>query len=220
MAEITNAASPTAPASPLPSEHKGILDTFFHRDQPKQEGQALTVSSESIFAAKQSASSAPAITNSATHTIIASSAYTIAVPKEGFWAKIEHAFETLFGRTAPWLSIASNILPLVAPLLVTLLDLTGGPAATAGVQLVINKIEGDMALAHALILQGQATPTLTGALNTIQSNLASILELSQVKDPKVADNITSVVTLITGEIEALIKALPTSANLVLPAPAA
>jgi hypothetical protein len=133
-----------------------------------------------------------------------------------FFGKIEHVFEEveteakrILGNSATWDKTASATLTFVAPLLETVLALTAGAPASAAASKVVSRIQTDLAIAATVISTGEATPTLTGALNDIQTNLSGLLKVAQVSDPVTVAKVNAVTNTILAEVKAIVASLPT-----------
>jgi hypothetical protein len=177
-------------------QHKGLLGTIENTLHPQPKPFALVITPTGA-------------------TTLTTASTTVTVPKIGFWKSIEKWFAKLFGKAATWDAVALSVITAAAPIVVTIADLAGGPGAGAAVQQILNEIKMGLATAGTLIEDGQATPTLTSILTDIQNNLALIEKTVNIADPNSISALNAAVTLLTGEIQAIIAALPPSANLVL-----
>jgi hypothetical protein len=124
-----------------------------------------------------------------------------------FFSKIESFLKKVFG-SAKWENIARATLTVVAPLTETIVGLVAGEPAAAALGALINQIQSDLGVAATVIGQADQTPTLTGALTAVQSNLQAILTAGHITDPTTLQKVTAVVNTVAGEIEAVQKTLP------------
>jgi len=133
-----------------------------------------------------------------------------------FWERVEAAYKKMFGSTS-WEKTASSVLTYVAPVAETLVALTaGGPAATL-VAGVVAAVQNDLATVSAVVSDATATPpanelaAATNALNSIKSNLSSLLNAADVKNSAKATEVTAAVNTVIGEVEAMLQAIPAAA---------
>jgi hypothetical protein len=89
-----------------------------------------------------------------------------------FWDKVEAAFKKLFGSTK-WEQTASSVVTYVAPLLETLVALTAGGPAAAIVTGIVNTVQADLATVAAVVNGATATPPVN-ELAAVMQALASI----------------------------------------------
>ena len=137
---------------------------------------------------------------------MATAAVTPAVKITTF-AKIKAFFKKFFGDEPAWSKVALNTLTVVAPLVETVLALVQ-PEFVAPVTSVLNTVKTDLATAAALIDVGQANPTLTGILQSVQTNIASIESLAGIKDAATQQKFAAIVTTITDEVGAILQSIP------------
>lgn len=130
-----------------------------------------------------------------------------------FWDKVEAAFKKLFGSTK-WEQTATSVITYVAPLVETIVGLAAGGPAEALVTSVVNIVKSDLATVSAIVSGATETPAGTAlvavknALSSIQTNLGSVLSDADVKNSAKYADITSVVNLIVGEVEAVLSNIP------------
>jgi len=133
-----------------------------------------------------------------------------------FFEKVEAEAKKLFGSTS-WEKTASSVITYAAPIAESLVGLAAGQPAEALVTGVVNAVKADLTTVSAVVSGAQAPPgstlavTVRTALTSINTNLASLLSASEVKDSKTASEITEAVTLLTGEVDALLSSLPAAA---------
>ena len=144
-----------------------------------------------------------------------------------FFSKIEAAFKKVFG-SSKWEQTAETTLTLVAPLLETLLALTAGAPAATAVGVVIAKIQMGLATAAKLssdikagtVSSANGAQQLSAMLAAVQADLGTLLTATQIKDQTTQAKVTAIVDSISGEVQAIIAALPTPATAPKPVPSA
>ena len=102
---------------------------------------------------------------------------------------------------------AATTLAVASPLVGTIVALTAGEAAAAEVETVITAVQTEMANVQTTIASAGSAPTVTTALNAIVSNLKSLLTGAFIKSPTTLTKVTTVVTTVVGEVEAIISDL-------------
>lgn len=137
---------------------------------------------------------------------------------ESLFSKIKSIFKKLFGMEPKIAQAISATITVVAPLLETILIVLGDAPVAAIVSDIVETIQTDLAAATALVQSSGATPTLTGVLNAVVTNLNSILSAADVKDPVTLEKLTTIVNTLVAEIQAILIELPAIKNP--PAPAA
>ena len=127
--------------------------------------------------------------------------------------KIEHLFVTFFKQEPTWAAVAETDLAFVAPVIGTILNLSGAGTASADAAVVgiLASVQKDLVLATKFIQALDNSSNLTDVLNSIIANLQGLLTLSQVKSSTSVNEITSYVTGIIGEIEMILGAMPKQA---------
>ena len=128
-----------------------------------------------------------------------------------FFEKFKAWFKKLFGSAASWDKAALGALTIVSPLVVGILTIAD-PAIAAAAAPILAKVQTDLATAATIIDAGKATPTLTGALNDVQTNIASILQLAEVKNSANAAKVTADVNTIVAEVKAILAEIPGGAS--------
>ncbi len=123
--------------------------------------------------------------------------------------KIISFFVNIFGSTT-WEQEASNSISLVAPLIETIVTLTAGESNSATVANVIKEVQTDLTDIVSFINGTGPNVNVTSVLNSIISNLDSLLAAGHIKNAVTLTKVTSIVTTIINEIEAILKIIPTS----------
>jgi hypothetical protein len=142
---------------------------------------------------------------------------------KSFFEAVGSELEKLFGSAGFEQKVVA-VISYAAPIVETIAQLAGGPAASALVTNIINAIKTDLATVSAVVQGGTVaagTPTATTvetALKSIQTNLASLLSAADIKSSAKAGEITTYVNLLSGEVNALLAGL-TAAPTVPAAPA-
>jgi hypothetical protein len=128
-----------------------------------------------------------------------------------FFQHVGEFFLEAFKKAPSFEQVASTTLKLAAPLLGTVLTLIAGPAAATKAQGIISQVQADMAgLATALSGAGIATGnvTLTSFLESIKTNLGTLLTDADIKNEAKFSEIEGVANTFIGEIEAIAGAIP------------
>jgi hypothetical protein len=122
----------------------------------------------------------------------------------------------MFGSTT-WEKTASSTLLYIAPLIETISGLAaGGPAETI-VTAVINKVQAALGTLSVVISGAATTPTASdmaaavAALNSIKTNLSSLLQVAEVKSAPKSAEITEAVNTVIGEVDAIASNVSTAA---------
>jgi len=130
-------------------------------------------------------------------------------PHTSFFHKIGDFFKDLFDNKAAWEQTASTTLAVVGPLLATIVTLAAGPAAGTAVGNVIGQGQKDLAAASALLGSdsgGTAKQQVLSLIQGLQANLQTLLQDADVKNDANAAKITDAITLIDGELAAIVNA--------------
>jgi hypothetical protein len=125
------------------------------------------------------------------------------------FGKIESWFKKVFSTTT-WEQKAKATLTVIAPLLETIVALSAGEPAAATVASIIAEVQSDLGAAAALIGQAGSTPTLRSVLESVKSNLQSLLTAGHIKNPETQTKVTAAVNTIVGELEAVLSIVPAS----------
>jgi hypothetical protein len=132
---------------------------------------------------------------------------------ESFFKKIDDFFKTI-GHEATWEKTASTTLAVAAPLLDTLVTLTLGEPAGELVAKTVSAIQTKMAQASALLAGAEAGVqggvTVASVFSDINSNLGTLLADADVKNSKKIAQVESIAKTVTGEISAIMAAMPAS----------
>ena len=123
-------------------------------------------------------------------------------------AKIEAAFKKLFNEAPSWVAIANGTLTYLGPIVVTILDIGGGPALGAEANNIIANIKTDLATASAIVGSVNAATILESLLKGIEAQLPALLTAVKVSNPASAAEIENYVNIIGTELTALLEALP------------
>lgn len=129
-----------------------------------------------------------------------------------FFSSVEAELKKLFISDSWEMKVQSTIL-YVAPILETIVSLVD-PVAAPAVASVVRTIQSDLATVSTVVQNAQVQPgttamaTVSSALSSISTNLQSLLTAAEVKNSAKAAQITAVVTLLSGEVQAMISNLP------------
>jgi hypothetical protein len=126
---------------------------------------------------------------------------------ESIFSSFDKEFVKLFGSAPAVLTTVSGTLTVVAPLISTILVITGNEPAALAVSAVVVQVQADLATAQTLIKSTGNTPTVTAVLNAIVTNLKSLLTAGDIKDSKTLGEVTVAVNTVVAEVEAIISAL-------------
>ena len=125
-----------------------------------------------------------------------------------FFSRVKAELKKLFAHAPGWEASAAATLTFVAPMVETAVTLAD-PAAAPVVNALIEKVQSAMAAAAVVIKAAGPTPTLVTYLNAINSDLAQVQDVAQVKDPATAAKLTLLVGTITGEVNAILAEIGT-----------
>jgi hypothetical protein len=128
-----------------------------------------------------------------------------------FFSKIEGFFSRILGSQATWERTASTTLNLIAPMAETIVGLTAGGPAEALAAGVVHDIQNDMAATSALLSTASGPDTkakVLSLINGINANLQTLLADMNVKNSTHATEITAAVQGISGELSAIVQAIP------------
>lgn len=129
-----------------------------------------------------------------------------------FFSKIGHFFGKLFGAAPSWSQKASTTITLVAPLTNTIIALAAGEEAAKEATAVVHEVQADLAAASHLLSEAHGSSEysagLTSVLEAVNNNLGALLAAGHIKNPEKVTKVTAIVNTITGEISAVIGALP------------
>jgi hypothetical protein len=127
-----------------------------------------------------------------------------------FFSKIEAEFKKLFGKLPSWDVTASRVITVIAPILETALVLID-PAAEEAVAPIITDAQADLATASVVISDAGPAPSLQTALASFTANLTAIETAAGIKDPATQTKFSAAVTVINGEVQAILAAIPATA---------
>lgn len=125
-----------------------------------------------------------------------------------FFSKIESWFTKIYGKAPTWEKTASATLTVAAPLVETIVTLVAGEPTAAAVGVVVSQVQSDVAAVAALISTAGPAPSISSILNAITGNLKALLTAGDIKDATTLTKVESVVNLVVGEFEAILKVVP------------
>lgn len=123
---------------------------------------------------------------------------------KSFFSSVESEFKKLFGSAPAVLQTVSGTLTVVAPLISTILVLTGEEPEAAAVAVVVSQVQSDIAAVSALIKSSGSTPTVTSVLTAVIANLKDLLTAGDIKNPETLTKVTAAVNVIVSEFEAVL----------------
>jgi hypothetical protein len=124
-----------------------------------------------------------------------------------FFSKIEAEFKKLFGKLPSWDVTASRVITVIAPILETALLLID-PAVEAVVAPIITEAQADLATASVIVSDAGPAPSLQNALASFTTNLTAIEAAAGIKDAATQTKFQAAVTVINGEVQAILAAIP------------
>jgi hypothetical protein len=124
---------------------------------------------------------------------------------ETFLEKSEAEFVKLFKASPTVLQDAATFVTFASPIVVGIETLVAPEAAPATI-IVLGIIKTDLATLAAAARSISTATTAEQALTNIEANLPEILAAGEIKDPATASQIEAAVTMIGGELSALIPA--------------
>ena len=124
---------------------------------------------------------------------------------KSFFAHIWEWLGEHLGSAASFEHTAATAISIAKPLLGTLLALTAGEPSAAKVSKVVDQVTNDLNDTAALLNGAGASGgiTLTSALESVHSNLSTLLADAEIKNSTKAEQITGIVNTLLGEIEAV-----------------
>ncbi len=143
--------------------------------------------------------------------VAVTAAAVTAVPHQSFAEKIEAGFKRLFGHAPTYAGIATSTITFVAPLVLGVTALVD-PAALPVVQPIVIKIQSALAAANVVIKDAGPQATIATYLQSVTSNLGQLESAAQIKNTDQAAKLTGLVTLISGEVQALLARLQPQAS--------
>ena len=121
-----------------------------------------------------------------------------------FFGRVKAELKKLFTHVPGWEASASATLTFVAPMVETVVGLAD-PAAAPLVNELIEKVQSAMAAAAVVIKAAGPAPTLVTYLNAINGDIAQVESVAGIKDPATATKLTAVLSIITGEVNAILE---------------
>jgi hypothetical protein len=120
--------------------------------------------------------------------------------------KIGSWFKSWFKKVPSWNVIALSALGVIAPLVETIVDLAD-PAAGAVITPIFTAIQSKLGTVASLLSSGSTT-NLATTIQSILTDLPTILPLLNIKDAATQEKVTAATTSITSELEAILAAIP------------
>jgi hypothetical protein len=120
--------------------------------------------------------------------------------------KIGKWFQGIFKKLPAWNVVALSALNVAAPLVETVVDLAD-PAAGAILTPILTTIQAKFGTAASLLGSANVT-NLSTTLQSIMTDLPTLLSLADVKDEASQAKATAAVTTLTSELQAIIAAIP------------
>ena len=123
-----------------------------------------------------------------------------------FFTRVKTELKKLFVHVPGWEASAAATLTYVAPLVEAVLTLVD-PAATPVAVALVEKIQSAMAAAAVVIKAAESQTTLATYLNAIKGDAGQILSTGANTDPVVMARLSSLVSTITAEVDAILAEL-------------
>lgn len=133
---------------------------------------------------------------------------------KSFASKVEAEFRKMFKEAPSWIAIAEGVLTYLGPVVVTLVEVAGGPVLGTEAELVISDIKTKLATAAAMVKTAGSTKGIAGVLEEIQADLPVLLGALQVSNPATVEKVTGYTGIVATELAALLEALPKSEGVV------
>ena len=124
--------------------------------------------------------------------------------KVTFFGQVKAELKKLFTHAPGWEASAAATLTYVAPMVEAVVTLAD-PAAAPEVNGIIEKVQSAMAAAAVVIKAAGPTPTLVTYLNAVNGDIAQVETVAGIKDAATATKLTSLLSLITGEVNAILE---------------
>ncbi|MBW4037527.1 MAG: hypothetical protein HIU91_01395 [Acidobacteria bacterium] len=128
-----------------------------------------------------------------------------------FASKVEAEFKKMFKEAPSWLAIAEGVLTYLGPIVVTIVDIAGGPALGTEAGAVLSDIKTKLATAAAMVKTAGSTTGIEGVLTEIQADLPVLLSALQVSNPTSVEKVTAYTEIVGTELAALLSSLSGSA---------
>lgn len=127
-----------------------------------------------------------------------------------FFGKIGGIFGKLFGAAPSVAQKVNTAVKFLAPLalgIIQIVDPSVAPEAAG----IMKEVQSDLALVNGLIqqngLKGTNKQIIAGTLQNVIDNLGGLLSAGHIKNPDTLGKVTGLVTLINGEIQAILPEL-------------
>ena len=128
-----------------------------------------------------------------------------------FASRVEAEFKKMFKEAPSWAMVAEGVLTYLGPVVVTIVDVAGGPAMGAEAASVLSDIKTKLATAAAMVKMAESTTGVEGVLAEIQADLPTLLGALQVSHPAAVEKVTAYTQIVATELAALLSALPSRA---------
>lgn len=124
-----------------------------------------------------------------------------------FFHKIGSIFGKLFGAAPSVAQKVNTAVKFLAPLALGIIQLVD-PAVAPEAAGIMKEVQTDLALVNGLIqqngLKGSNKQVIAGALQSVTDNLSGLLAAGHIKNADTLGKVTGLVTLINGEIQAIL----------------
>jgi hypothetical protein len=120
---------------------------------------------------------------------------------------IESDFAKLFSKAPTVLQVVETDIAVVAPVVETIIALTGNEAAAAAITVVVNQVEVDLTTALTVIKTSGSSPNVKSVLQAVVANLGSILSAGDIKDAATLAKVEAAVNLVVSELNVVIAKL-------------
>ena len=142
-------------------------------------------------------------------------AAVVAAPKVSWFKKVENFFATVLKKVPTVAQRTETFLPYVAGALQTILAIAD-PALSVVLGPIFSKVEAGLGTISAVVQDGTPAAGSSGvtiletALNSVKSNLASVLDLAEVKNSASQAKISAEITAVITDTDLLLGNLPTA----------
>ena len=120
---------------------------------------------------------------------------------------IESDFAKIFSKAPTVLQVVETDIAVVAPVVETIIALTGNEAAAAAITVVVNQVEVDLTTALTVIKTSGSSPNVKSVLQAVVANLGSILSAGDIKDSATLAKVEAAVNLVVSELNVVIAKL-------------
>jgi hypothetical protein len=103
-----------------------------------------------------------------------------------------------------------GVLTYLGPVVVTIVDVAGGPAMGTEAESVLSDIKTKLATVAAMVKTAESTTGVEGVLAEIQTDLPTLLGALQVSNPAALEKVSAYTQIVGTELAALLSALPSS----------